>query len=323
MSTLNKFGQYVLLQVYNEAKDEIFSTDNLRVDFDVRHIPGWTRAKFDIYNLDAKTTKQVRNTGNYVKLSVGLHGSAPQVIAEDMYVSNALDFVKVPNGILSLFTYSKVRKENLEKVINVQVFDPSFKKVISELVKAAEFTGVVEKRFFPDELLNYIMPHGQSGHRGTLLSCLQKMGANGQYKFNVYTEGTKIVLVYKPDVKNVESTGLYDEENIPITLHTDNMRANPKIGSGSLDLSLNLDPEMKPGVVVDISKLISSETKINSTSLEAAPKLLDEAVSGYTRYLALQVQHKGSSWEDVWLSQVICYSPTKGTTMSTDKWWSQ
>ena len=322
MSTLNKFGQYVLLQVYNEAKDEIFSTDNLRVDFDVRHIPGWTRAKFDIYNLDTKTTKQVRNTGNYVKLSVGLHGSAPQVIAEDMYVSNAIDYVKVPDGILSLYTYSKIRKENLEKVINVQIFDPSFKKVISTLTEAAGFTGVVEKRFFPDELLNYIIPHGQSGHRGTLLTCLKRMGANGQYKFNVYTEGTKIVLVYKPDAKNVESTGLYDEKNIPILLHTDNMRSNPKIGPASLDLTLNLDPEMKPGAVVDISKLITAETNVSGSGLEVTSGLLKDKVSGSSRYLILQVQHKGSSWVDTWLTQTICYSPTKGTDMPTDKWWA-
>ena len=321
MSGLRKFGQYVHIKVHNKDGSTIFSTDSLRVDFDIREIPNWNRARFSIYNLTRATMNNISNGNNYVTLKVGLHGSEPKILASNMYISNAMEEIKVPDSIFSMYTVSSLKKETLENVIAINVFDPNLKRILRDLKRAAKFSGEFILRYFPEELITYSPPTTNSNLRGTLMQCLRKLGRTGAYKFNVYIEGKNIVLMYKPDVKNFKETTLYDSKNI-ITLSTDNMRSNPKLGPATLSVTSNLDPDIKPSSILNISELITVGTDISLGGLEVAPDLLTESTAGYSNYQAIKVQHKGSNWSDGWLTQVVATSPTKGIKMSADKWWA-
>jgi len=66
MASISKFGQYVRLEVKDRNNAVVLTTDSLRVDFDIRDVVGWVRAKIDIYNLSPSTITKLMGGENYV-----------------------------------------------------------------------------------------------------------------------------------------------------------------------------------------------------------------------------------------------------------------
>ncbi len=318
---IKNFGQYILLQVHSEEGGIVFETDSLKVDFDVRHIKDWSRAKVSVTNLAPSTIRKIGNAenNNYITIKTSLHDSELTTVIDRMYISNALEEIQVPNSIFCIYCYSKLRKLFLEAQVDIQVSSPSIKKMAEAAIKDTGFKGDIEFKFFPPEVLSFVPPRKSSRLQGSLLSVLQVIGS--YYRFNVYTEGTKIVLMYKPDDKNVKFTDFYSSTG-DIVLATSNMRSNPKIGPATLSVVSNLDPLIKPSSILDISNLLTLGTDANEETLQVAEDYLKEKVSGFSKYQALSVQHKGSNWSGEWVTQVAATSPTVGTTMPTTNWWA-
>ncbi len=321
MAEIRKFGQYVLLQVHNKSGQLVFATDSLKIEFDVRHIKGWSRAKFTLTNLNPKTISKLSSTDHdlYVTVYTALHDSELEIVADRMYISNALEEIKLPQSEFSMYCYSKLRKFFLEKQIDVKIERPNLQELLTQSIRAAEFKGIVEYKHFPPELLAYTPPQKHTRQQGSLISVLETNGS--QFGFNSYTDGNKMVIMYKPDVKNVASTDLYSGVG-DIVLATTNMRSNPKIGPATLSVVSNLDPRIKPSSVLDITKLLTLGTNTSEETLQVAEDYLREKVAGFSKYQALSVQHKGSNWTAQWQTQVTATSPTPGTTMATNNWWA-
>ncbi len=318
---IKKFGQYVLLQVHGEGGELVFETDSLKIDFDIRNIQGWSRGKIDLTNLSPDTIRKISDADNdnYVTVKTALHDSELRTVADRMYVSNALEEVKVPESIFSIYCYSKVRKDYLEKQIDEKVMAPSLRNTINTVVNASGFDGKIEYKHFPPEVLDHIPAKDHTRQQGSLISILQVLGT--QYRFNVYTEGVKLIIMYKPEHANVQDTDLYTGTG-DVKLSTTNMRSNPKIGPATLSVVSNLDPLIKPASVLDISELLTLGTDTSEETLQVAEKYLKEKVSGFSKYQALSVQHKGSNWTGDWFTQVAATSPTPGTNMPTTNWWA-
>lgn len=319
---IRKFGQYVLLQVHNEKGDLIFQTDSLKVDFDVRHIKGWSRAKFTITNLSANTIRNISdaNSKNFVTIYTALHDSPLGLVADRMYISNAIEEVVVPESIFSLYCYSKLRKLFLEKQVDIKISKPTLRKIIDSCLRNAEFKGTHDFKHFPSAILDFESTGRASTRRqGSLISILDTLG--DEYKFNTYTDSNRFIFMYKPDSKNVTDTDFYTSEG-DIKLSTTNMRTNPKIGPSTLSIISNLDTRIKPATVLDISNLLTLGTDTPEQTLQVAENYLREKVAGFSKYQTLAVQHKGSNWADVWFTQVSATSPTPGISMATTKWWA-
>ena len=318
---IKKFGQYVLLQIHSEGGELVFETDSLKIDFDIRHIQGWSRGKVTLTNLAPDTIRKIGDAenANYVTIKTSLHDSELRVIADRMYISNALEEIKVPESIFNMYCYSKVRKLFLEKQVDIQVPSPSLEALVNAVVSDTGFSGEVEFKYFPPTILSYVPPAPKSRQQGSLISILQVLG--GQFNFNVYTEGSKLLIMYKPDVANVEATDFYSGAG-DVLLATSNMRSNPKIGPATLSVVSNLDPLIKPTSILDISALLTLGTDTDEITLQVAEKYLKDKVSGFSKYQALSVQHKGSNWSGDWTTQVAATSPTPGTTMPSTNWWA-
>jgi hypothetical protein len=235
-----------------------------------------------------------------------------------MYISNALEEIKVPESIFNIYCYSNLRKLFLEKQVDIKVEAPTIVKMVNEAISDTGFDGKVEFKDFPKGVLEYVPSQKHARLQGSLLSVLQVLSK--QFRFNLYTEGNKIVLLYKPDSKNLQLTDFYSKA-ADIILATSNMRSNPKIGPATLSVVANLDPLIKPSSILDISELITLGTSTDEETLQVAQGILKEKVSGFSKYQALSVQHKGSNWTGDWITQVAATSPTSGTTMPTTKWW--
>ena len=317
---IQKFGQYVLLQVHNEQGVQVFATDSLKVDFDVRNIPNWSRAKIDLTNLAPATIRKLSESqnGNYVTLFTSLHDSPLSKIVDRMFISNAIEEVKVPESITSLYCYSKSRKLFLEKQIDIKVTTPTIHNTVEKILQAGGFTGQIEFKFFPPELLQYRPPKPSTRQQGSVVDLLTKLGL--EFGFNYYTIGNKMVFMYKPNVNNVVATSFYSGEG-DIKLSTTNMRSNPKIGPATLSVVSNLDPRIEPSTVLDIANLLTVGTNTSTETLQVAENYLREKVAGFSKYQTLSVQHKGSNWTGQWITQAVGTSPTPGTTMPSERWW--
>ena len=321
---LEKFGQYVLLEVRDAGGAVILSTDSLRVDFDVRNIKGFSTGKFTIYNLSPSTIKSLFHGENYVTISTRLHGGSLRVIAKDMFISNTLDEIKVPDGVTMLFAYSRLRKDFLEKHISVPIEQSrgvSLERSIDLIKIAAGHTGRINYINFPPEKLTFIPPGAEKNGvklEGTVGAVFKGLGYI--HGFNIYTDDTFIDMICKPEASNLPDTDLFKSDNV-IRLDTRNMRATPKVGPAQLGVKSNLDPNIKPGSVLDVTDLLTISTSVDSDVLEVANSVLKNKVAGFSKYLALSVQHQGSNWADSWQTNVSATSPSPGTEMSTDKWW--
>ena len=316
---ITKFGQYVLMSVHNADGLLVFQTDSLRVDFDIRHIRGWSRAKFDIYNLAPDTIKKLSNGDNYVTIETALHDSEKKVIANKMYISNAMEEIDVPNSITSLFCYSNLRKHYLERQIDISVEVPTLRKIINDAVKASGYKGVVVFKYFPTEVLDFIPPRPKSRQKGSLLDCIELLSK--AFKFNMYTEDDTLIFMYKPDFKNLSDTDMYTSEG-DVVLDTKNMRSNPKIGVATISVLSNLDPSIKATTILNTTKLITAGIEVDQVQLELNKDYLRDKVAGSSKYQTLSVQHKGSNFTREWSTQAAATTPTKGTTMPTYSWFN-
>lgn len=320
MASISKFGQYVLFQVHNEKGVLVFETDSLRVDFDVRIIQGWSRATFTLFNLNPDTIRKLGGVDNdlFVTVYTSLHDAELSLVAYRMYISNALEELKLPNSEFKMFCFSSLRKNYLEKQIDIKIDKPNLQDLITQSIRAAEFTGKVEFKHFPPELLSYVPPQKHSRQQGSLHSILE---ANGNmFGFNAYTDGGKMVMMYKPDAKNVAATDFYAGK-ADVVLATSNMRSNPKIGPATLSVVSNLDTRIRPASVLDTTELLTIGTNTDELTLQVAQDYLRLKVSGFTKYQAYAIQHKGSNWTPMWQTQVAATSPTPGTKMPTVNWW--
>lgn len=316
---ISKFGQYVKMDVHTEAGELIFSTDSLRIDFDIRHIQGWSRAKFTVLNLAPETIAKIGSGGNYVSVYASLHDQEPVLIADRMYISNALEEKLVPQSHFNMYCYSKLRRAYLERQVDIQVEAPALRKVITETIRATGFSGAIEFKHFPSQVLEYKPPRKSTKKQGSLIEILELMGQEN--RFNVYTVGNKFVLMYKPTAKNVEDTDFYSS-NGDIVLATSNMRSNPKLGPATLKVYSNLDSTIIPTSILDISNLLTIGTDTSQDALEVAENILQNSVAGFVKYQAISVQHVGSNWTKEWRTIVAATSPTPGTTMNTERWWA-
>lgn len=318
---ISKFGQYVLLKVHDSAGGLVFSTDSLRVDFEVFNISGFSRSKVEIYNLDAETIREISNGECYVSVDTRLHDGVINRVIDGHYLSNALDVIKVPNNITSLYCYSGIQKKFLEKQIDVVVKRPTLRKVIQEITKTTGFNGSLQFKHFPSDVLDYAPPRHSSRQRGSLSQCIKRLSE--EHGFNIYTEGTGLVCMYIPNHKNVADTDLHSSDG-DIVLDSNNMRQNPKIGPAQLFVVSNLDPNIKPTTVLNISNLLTVDTASKETTLQVASDFLKGHVAGFAKYQTLTVKHVGSNYTSSWATTAMASSPTPGTNMATGQgWWTK
>ena len=319
MATINKFGQYVLLTVHGATGSVVFQTDSLRVDFEVLDIPGFSRGKVEIYNLEPDTIRKISNGECSLTIDVRLHDGELQRVMDNMFISNTLDVVQVPNNITSLYCYSSVQKGFLQKQIDIGINFPSVRRLMEEVTKAAGFTGTLEFKHFPADYLDFQPPKNFSNQSGSLSQCIERISK--EYGFKVYTQGDAIVCMYVPDVKNVASTELGTSKG-DIILDSNNMRQNPKIGPAHLVVVSNLDPNIKTATILNVTELITMGADVSVPTLKLADDILKQSIGGFATYQTLTVKHEGSNYTGSWATTAMASTPRKGTSMATgDRWW--
>ena len=310
------FGQEVFLTVHNRAGNDIhLDAAGLRVDFDVRLVNGFNRGTFTIYNLTDESIKSVVGDDRYVSVTGKLHGRE-FLIADTYYISNVLEEKVLPNSITTLYCYDQLRKEVLEKQLNITVVAPSLRRVLNQVSAEARFEGEIKYKSWPDGKLDHLSPRSVQHFHGSFQSIVNNL--QKQYNFNFFTDNGDLICMYMPDSSDINYTELNDKEP-DVVLDSLNMRANPKVGPASLFITSNLDSNIKPSAVLDATKLITVGVA-DGSGLETASDFLNHATVGYTKFQVIASQHKGSNYTKEWKTVATAIAASKGKRMPTFSW---
>ena len=310
--------QEVMMKVYDQPDGGslVLDATGLRTDFDIRLIPEFSRATFTIYNLTDSTIASLTSGDKYVTLQVRLHGGKIRTLADRYYVSNAVDELILPNRVTKLFCFDKLRKSVLEKRVATTVVNPTLRNLVQRTIQSTGYIGETTFASFPFGLLDEPMQKTRRPLNGSAQQCLRLL--EKEFDFKTYTVNGGFTFMHNPDLGNVKYTDLATKP-ANLVLNTRSMRSNPKIGIASASIDSNLDPNIQPGSVLDLSNLITVAVDATEGTLQLVDGYL-KSFSEFSKYQALAVQHKGSNYTKDWNTVVTAYSPSKGKLMPTVQW---
>jgi hypothetical protein len=313
--------QKVFLEVWDaqEGGNLILDASGLRVDFDVRHIPDFSRASFTIYNLNNETITSLMSEGLYVTLKVQLHDGNIQLIADKFYINNAVDELVLPNRITTLYCFDRLRSMFLEKQVSIPVSNfPSFKDMVDSLLKKAGHGATRDDEYenFPAGRVYQPCKRPTRLLNGSVQQCLRRL--EREFRFYTYTKNGRFIFKHFPDLGTVGKTSLADAP--VIQLSTRSMRSNPKIGMASCSIHSNLNGEITPSSVLDLSRLLTIAVDGTSENLQLTENYLKN-FSNNTIYQAFAITHTGSNYTADWSTRITGLSPTQGKKMPTGARW--
>ena len=316
------FGQEVLLSIEDANERPILDLLGLRVDFDIRKLDGFGRGSVTVYNLNEQTIGNLigNNSDHYLTLKTRLHGGQEFTIADRYFINNTIDEKKIPDTITTLYCYDSLKKDVLEKQVNLKVDNPTLRNQVSQMLNAVGYTGQVNYKSFPSSQEDMIPPRPKVQLNDSVSRILEDL--KKEFNFNYYTSTNGLTFIYLPDLKQVGLTDL--DERKPLVLDVNNMRANPKLAPAQLQIVSNLDAGIVPGEVLDISNLLTAAVGSDEEALQLAKDFAKDSIAGYGRYQVLSVQHTGSNYTAQWHTIATAVAPTRGLNMPTQvQTWSK
>ena len=296
--------------------DLVMKISGLRVDFEVFLLEKFNRAKFTIYNMNNDAITSLMSGDHFITLKTQLGNKEERIIANRYFLNNATDELKHPNRITNLYCFDKMKKEVLDKQVDITVEGPTLRTIVEEMLNGAGHNGKVNYLSFPKGLVETTTSkRPRRVVQGDVQKCLT--GLEAEYNFSTYIVGEDICLMYKPYVKDVDKTDLATKEP-DITFSTEAMRSNPRIGIASANIVSILDANLLPTKYIDLSKLLTVQAFASEPALLLNKGYLKN-FSANTKYQIYTVVHMGSNFTDVWQSSVYALSPQKGEVMATSQ----
>ena len=327
---MKRFGQEVVLKVRTASGSTVvdtsadsFDLSGLRVDFHVMNTGGFSRAYIKVYNLNQATISSLLGGGSaskdrYITVETSLHNGPLIPIVDNFFLSNSIDEVQLPNRITTLYCFNDMKKNVFESPVSgLKVTKPSLSRCVDALLEATSSTPVnVEYTGFPSNIEDMVPPRPSTQLNGQVGECMDQLAE--EHKFQFYTKGNTLNLVYNPSEDQLELTGWASEK--ALTLRDENMRANIKLGPASCEVTSNLDSLLDCGTMVDITELRTAAiTGISEDQLAVGAGVLS-GYAGYGKYRIWQVQHMGSNYTDQWQTIALGTAPQTGVAMKTATW---
>ena len=324
---MERFGQEVTLTIEDASGRPILDSGGrplldsggLRIDFNVRMQAGFNRAAVTVFNLNEQTIGNLigNNNDHYATLTTKLHGKQEFTLMDSFLINNTIDVKELPNTVTTLYCMDRVKPDYLDQQLNERITRPTLRRTIKQVLSAAGYTGSIEFHSFPDNQPDYVPPRPEVQANGSMETILNDLGR--EHNFTPFITGDKAQFIYHPDLKQVPLTDL--DSRPTLTLDVNNMRANPKLAPAQVQITSNLDGHIRPGAVIDITKLLTAGTGATELQLSVVKDFAKDAISGYSRYQTLIVQHTGSNYTEQWETIATAVAPTKGTSTATTTWW--
>lgn len=314
------FGQRVKLEVFDKSFSKpIFSSESLRIDFQVRMELGISKSKVSIFNLNTETVKNLINGERYMTLSVALHDQDWQVLVDKMFISNSYKETIVPSEVVYLFGYDIVRRRHLEKNVATLSKKNTLEGRVASIAQASGYLKKIEFLYMPQEVLDHVPPRTTKvPWSGTFEKGMEKLGK--EFGFLYFTRGENIIVQALVDFKDLSKSSVSTKAP-DIVLETNNMRSSPKIGIATCQFTSNLDVNLLPAKTFDTKELVTASVGVSEDTLNLVDGILKNTVSGYSIYQVVTSEFSGSNYTGKWNTIVTGVAPRSGTKMKTANWY--
>lgn len=310
--------QNVRVLVYDSdevSAEPIMEIEGLRIVFDIRHIPGFSRGQVTITNMNDRQINRLVQGERWITVFTKLGSARERTIASRFYVNNATDVIKLPNRMVTLYCFDNLRRKVLEGQVDEICPVPSLENIIKQVVSKTH-NGPIHFQDFPTGLIEDSGLRRTRSMQGSVQQVLKQLEL--EFQFRTYTVDGALVFMHSPDLNNLSETALATRP-AEVILKTHAMQSNPVIGIATAKVTSNLDPLIKPAMVLDFSQLITVEAGASEETLQLV-KDYTQNFSIYSKYQAFAVIHKGDTHSKLWTSVINCVSPTKGSLMPTVAW---
>jgi len=248
-------------------------TPTHRIDFEYHSVMGWAGdyGTITLYNLSSEEIKSLQRKTHgalNIKLSVGYVDSSG--ISDYMYdsedatltvfvgsITNAVSYKRLPENIVHLYCVpqqvSQVTQISLGDItIGAQAgatLEDAIKLLTSQAGLGYKTSGV------SSDLLSYKFSRGRAFH-GTFIQEVQKLCAEFNMNFSLQPS---FIEFYPSSIASADIVNEIATEREPIVVTPGQVIENPVAGIAILELSMNLNPTIMPGMLIDVSKLISPD----------------------------------------------------------------
>lgn len=310
------FGRKLRVVVYDSKGVVSLDTDGLRVDFRVKNLQGYIRAKISIWNLNNETNKRLSSGELYIKIYVGLHDEPEHLLVKELYINNVYTEKLVPDSITNLFCVSSMQKNFTEKEIAAIVSNPSLERSLEGLALATGNRIKFNPIGFPEGMWEHIPAKSQAIMTGKVEEELLRLGK--MYSFTHHVDGDQYNIVYHPNEDNLHLCKWNNED--VLILKDENMKANAQIGVATIKIKSVIDSDIKSSVLVDSSQLVTASVDASFETLTKAKNYIADNIAGDSRYRILTVEHKGSNYTKQWETGAYGVRVTKGTNLNSNNW---
>ena len=349
------FGQYVLLEIFDlpdRQGRQVFSTDQLRVDFSIASMGGYERASIQIYNLSDDNIVLMKE-GTYMTLSTKLHGLGGRPIMKNYFISNAFTETRLPNRITTLYGVGNA-VGMLEQQMNARVgfrigkpFLPGMRMILEEPTLRNAVYAAVEManeknskkidarriqvgpdykkpefrnyRPYPDDPIIDKKIGSGIDLTGSLDKWLKRWA--GPMKAHISTENGRIVISHTPSSNSVEKSQypvIAAEDKSVFKVSLDNLRTNPMISPAKMELVINLDPEVRSGTLIN-TETVFTQSVLSLDSSDALLRVAKDFVKDTVNvsspyYQILEIIHVGSNYTEQWESRLRAFSASSDSS---------
>lgn len=315
--TIQNFGRKVKVEIVKSSnRSPVFTTEELRVDFEIRVLQGYNRAKIDIYNLNDETVSALAGADLYLRVYVAEHDNPYELLAGEFYVNNTITERKLPNQVTSLYCVGSLQKDFTDKEVSLVTKSTSLTGVLNLLDRKVSGDAKFKLIGFPDTVAEWKPVRNKSYYTGSVKSVLTKLSK--QYGFSFREEGKVMYIEYIPNSNNAAQIDWSTRDKV--ILDNAEMKANVSVGVASLDVLSNLNARIKPTVILDTSALITAGTALGFAQLTQTKEFLKNSVSGSPLFSVLTVVHKGSTHTKKWETAANAYKVSAGTNIKTYNW---
>jgi len=333
------YGQRIRLDVfaeYGKGGKPILWTDSLRVDFEYNSTGEYERASVEVYNLSEEGQERIGRIGNYVTLTV-IHHGVPNRVFSNFIVNNAHTETKVPENVTTLYCAGASTAAFASNVSNLHKNEFKITDIFNHILSGRakqDGTGTdvtinvepirgtpirVRLEGFTDKIKNKVWRTNKGLTFGCNVYAAFKRYST-QFNYDV-RYGEEIVITYRGTGANGKAT--YDriikDPGKHLVLKVEDMKANPRMSSATMEIHSILNPEIRYGQVIDTSKLFSASIKENTEVLQVSPKFLLSAVKVREKYFVVSVEHKGSNFTGKWDTFVTAYPPARNNKDAKEK----
>lgn len=223
-------------------------------------------------------------------------------------ITNAVGHKSPPEHFTTIFCMSKAG-ENFSKFMQMTSIPAGATLDTAIRSMCADYGfHTISTYGIPPELLNQVLEDGRSFHDTFLKEFAQLLS---EYNLDFFVS-TAEIQIFPDTYGDKDSVSRMSNVRVPIGIDANRVIGNPQAGIATLDFNMYLRPDIQPGMIVDISGLLTKDILVNGVvAINNQNQVLNysDSILRYTMstlYQIVSIVHYGGTHRPEFVSSLNC-----------------